>query len=259
MWRGVWRAASFQKPVEPPVPETRFNGPVSPERVMDTVSIPMDRLRAIREAVPGATVNDVLLAVCGGALRRWLGRRGELPQEPLVAMVPVNARAGHEEDLPGNHLSMRFLPIGTHLPDPLERLEAVHRASLHAKSGEAGLDARQASAIARHVPALPLAGVARLVTGLGLGYRALRLCNCTITNVPANRPGLRLGPARLVQVSGIGPIIDGMGLLISIFSYAGMANLSFTSCPQMLPDPETLARDTERELRRLERAMERAA
>jgi hypothetical protein len=93
--------------------------------------------------------------------------------------------------------------------------------------------------------------MARLMTGLELGYRSLRLCNCTITNVPASHGELRLGPARLIYTAGNGPLIDGMGLIISLFSYEGEVNICITSCPEMLPDPEVLAREFSRQLNQL--------
>jgi WS/DGAT/MGAT family acyltransferase len=233
------------------VPDSRFNGPVSSRRIMHVETLPLARLRDARKQVPGATVNDVLLALCGGALRCWLQERDELPEASLVAMVPVNTRAEDESDLGGNRLSMMFLPIGSHIADPLERLVAIQQASHKAKSSESAIDQRLVSAISSHVPALPLALMARLMTGLELGYRSLRLCNCTITNVPASHGELRLGPARLIYTAGNGPLIDGMGLIISLFSYEGEVNICITSCPEMLPDPEVLAREFSRQLNQL--------
>lgn len=234
------------------VPLTRFNAPVSSERVMHALSVDLARLQAIRKAVPGATINDVLLAICGGALRRWLLRNKELPDESLVAMVPVNTRSKDESDVGGNQISTLFLTIGTDIQHPLQRLQAIRAASQKAKTGDEGLSPQQLNTISSHLPAMPLALTARLATGLGLGYRGPRLCNCTITNIPPASNKLRLGPAPLVYAIGNGPLIDGMGLIISIFSYGGVANLCFTSCPEMLPDPALLARDAEREIRRME-------
>jgi hypothetical protein len=271
-WRDGWFATKTEKVS---VPDTRFNRPVSAQRIMYATSFPLPRLKAIRQAgklaaqeasdseglhsgtIPGGgpTINDILLTVCGGALRRWLMRRDELPTEPLVAMVPVNTRSDAENQLPGNHISTLFLPIGSDIENPLERLLAVTAATGRAKSGENGMDPRQVNAIARNIPALPLSVAAQLATGLGLSYRGLRLCNCTITSVPPNQEGLHLGPAPLVGIVANGPLLDGMGLIISIVSYAGTTNLSFTSCPEMLPDPAELARDAERELACLEKAL----
>jgi diacylglycerol O-acyltransferase len=243
------------KPPKQIVPRTRFNGPVSARRVMHAVSIDLERLRAVRTAVPGATINDVLLTLCGGALRSWLQSCEELPADSLVAMVPVNTRTEHESEVPGNRISTLFVPIGTDIENPLARLRMIHQASRRSKSGEDGLEPRQLAAITRHLPALPLSMVARLVTGLGLGYRGPRLCNCTITNVPAQGGALYLGPARLVYAIGNGPLIDGMGLIISVFTYQGQVHLVFTSCPEMLPDPAVLAGHTEQVLKQLEKAV----
>jgi len=244
--------AGARKPDKQAVPLTRFNAPVSGERVVHAISVDIARLQAIRKAVPGATINDVLLAICGGALRRWLLRNKELPDESLVAMVPVNTRSKDESDVGGNQISTLFLPIGTDIRQPLQRLQAIRAASQKAKSGDEGLSPHQLNTISSHLPAMPLALTARLATGFGLGYRGPRLCNCTITNVPPASTELQLGPAPLAYAIGNGPLIDGMGLIISIFSYAGVANLCFTSCPEMLPDPALLARDAEREIKRME-------
>jgi WS/DGAT/MGAT family acyltransferase len=203
-------------------------------------------------------VNDVLLALCGGALRAWLQAHDELPDDPLVAMVPVNARSNDETDLAGNQLSMMFLPIGSHIADPLERLAAIRQASQKAKSAKTGIDPKLVSAISSHLPALPLAVMARVLIGLDLGYRGMRLCNCTITNVPASQGDLRLGPARLVYTAGNGPLIDGMGLIISFISFADQVNVCFTSCPEMLPDPETLGREVIRQLTLMEKVAARS-
>ncbi len=257
--RNWWAGRSDDKPVKARVPETRFNRPVSSQRTMYATSFPLQRLRAIRQSksavAQGVTINDVLLTLCGGALRRWLLRHGELPAEPLVAMVPVNIRSESEDQLPGNNISTLFLPIGTHIENPLERLQHVHAASRRAKSGKDGLDPKQLGAITRNIPALPLSLTSQLMTGLGLAHRGLRLCNCTITSVPPNQPDLHLGPAPLVCSIGNGPLLDGMGLIISIYTYAGTTHLCFTSCPEMLPDPEELARGVELELASLEKIL----
>ncbi len=238
----------------PAVPATRFNAPVSSRRVLHAELVSLEKLRAARQQVPGATVNDVLLSVCGGALRHWLQERGELPADSLVAMVPVNARDDDETEVGGNRLSVMFLPIGSEIDDPVERLRAVRKASHRAKSTETALDPRLASAITSHVPALPLALASRLVTGLDLASHGLRLCNCTISNVPASRGELKLGPAPLVYTAGNGPLLDGMGLIISLISFDGQVNICVTSCPEMMPDPEALCREFPRQLNQLLKA-----
>ena len=223
------------------VPTTRFNRRVGRDRVFQSLSVDLDTIRAIRKSVNGATVNDVILTMCGGALREWLEVRKELPPESLVAMVPVNARSSDEKSLGGNKLATLFVPIHTDISDPLDRLRAIHEATHEAKSAASEPNAQDMSQISNHLPAMTLSATSRLVTGLGLGYRAINLCNCTITNVPGPQKTLFLGPARLVFSSGCAPIIDGMGLLISAFSYEEQVTFSFTSCPEMLPDADFLA------------------
>jgi len=228
-----------------PVPKTRFNGPVGPKRIFHSRSINLDDVRLIKKAIPGATVNDVILAICGGGLRSWLENRQELPGESLFAMVPVNARSSDEVSLGGNKLATLFIPIHTDISNPLARLRAIHKASSAAKSTDSGVDAQQMSEIPSHIPAIALSASGQLITRLGLGHRAIRLANCTITNVPGPQKTLYLGPARLVFSAGSAPIIDGMGLLISAFSYEGKITFSFTSCPEMLPDSEWLGECTQ--------------
>jgi len=243
---GVLNPSGGQERKTGRVPKTRFNQRVGSDRVFHSLSLGLDEVRSIRDAVDGSTVNDVILAICGGALREWLDTRQELPAESLVSMIPVNARARDEQSLRGNKLGVLFVPIHTEIADPVARLRAIHRATRKAKSAGGGLDARRMSQISNHIPAITLSATSHLITRLGLGYRAMNLCNCTITNVPGPSGTLFLGPARLVFTTGCAPIIDGMGLLISAFSYEGLLNLSFTSCPEMLPDAAFLTECAQR-------------
>jgi WS/DGAT/MGAT family acyltransferase len=227
-----------------PVPKTRFNGGISEERVIDAVSFGLPQFKAIRRAVPEATVNDIILTICGGALRLLLENLNELPEESLVAMVPVNLRSSGESDLSGNKVGAMFVPIHSDIDGPLTRLRSIHQATQQAKSPGGGLSAEDLGEITSHIPALPFATTAQLITSLGLAHRVDPICNCTITNVPGPRSTIYLGPAKMVHTFGSGPIIDGMGLIISIFTYNDEITFSFTSCPEMLPDPGELSRCT---------------
>ena len=241
----VLSALSRDKPDKTdPVPKTRFNGGISKERVIDAVSFGLPQLKAIRQAVPEATVNDIILTICGGALRLLLENLNELPEKSLVAMVPVNLRSSGESDLGGNKVGAMFVPIHSNINSPVTRLKSIHKATQQAKSPGGGLSAEGLGEITSHIPALPFATTARLITGLGLAHRVAPICNCTITNVPGPRSTIYLGPAKMVRTFGSGPIIDGMGLIISIFTYNDEITFSFTSCPEMLPDPGELSRCT---------------
>ncbi len=236
------------------VPNTRFNGKVSPHRVFEGVTLKLRQLSDIRKAVPGATVNDVVLTICGGALRKYLESKGELPAESLVAMAPINTRAPAEEKVAGNIVATMFVPIHSDIADPLARLRAVQEATANAKETDNAVGARQMTDLTRHIPAATEALAGRLITGLGLGHRAMRLCNCTITNVPGAQQPLYFNGAKLISSTGCGPVIDGMGLIITAISYNGDIVLSFTGCREITPDPEYLSTCARSSFRSLKKA-----
>jgi WS/DGAT/MGAT family acyltransferase len=222
------------------VPRTRFNGPVSPHRAFEGIRFDLKRLAAIRKAVPGATVNDVVLTICGGALRKYLVEKGELPPESLTAMAPINTRPRGEAVVAGNKLAAMLVPLYTDIADPLARLRSIKRETSGAKETRNAVGARQMTDLMSHTPAVTLALAGRLITGLGLAHRTFRLCNCTITNVPGPQQPWYLNGAKLLLSTGAAPVIDGMGLIITAISYNGDMVFSFTACRRMLPDPEFL-------------------
>ncbi len=236
------------------VPRTRFNGTVTPRRVFEGVTFKLEQLARIRSAVSGATVNDVILTICGGGLRDYLDATGELPDDSLIAMAPINTRKPEEAEIAGNVLAPMFVPIHTDIADPLARLRAVREATRSAKETEHAIGARQMTDLTQHMPAATTALAGRLVTALGLGHRAIRLGNCTITNVPGPQQPLYLNGAKLIKSTGCGPVIDGMGLIISAISYNGEIVFSFTSCREMMPDPERLSALTKASFRSLKKA-----
>ena len=136
------------------VPQTRFNVPVSPHKAFDATTFALDDLKRIKSKVEGATINDVVLAICAGALRRYLSHHDELPAEPMVAVAPINARRrGSEAEMPGNQLSAMSVALPTHLDDPLERLQAVRDTTGRTKAAKSGISARLMTDLTRHVPA----------------------------------------------------------------------------------------------------------
>jgi len=223
------------------VPETRFNGEVTPHRVFEGQTFKLKELAAVRGAVPGATVNDVVLAICGGALREYLLDKDELPEESLITMAPINTRVAEEQGVAGNILAMMFIPIHSDVEDPLARLRAITEVTTNAKETQNAIAARQMTDLTQHIPSATTALAGRLITGLGLGHRAIRVCNCTITNVPGPQQPLYFNGAKLVKMIGCAPIVDGMGLIITAISYNGEIVFSFSGCREMIPDPEKLS------------------
>lgn len=222
-------------------PMTRFNTEVSPQRVFDTRRFPLADFKAMRQLAKGATVNDVVLAVCAGGLRRYLEQQGELPDDSLVAATPVGVRS--EPDGTGTaQFAWVRLPIGTDLADPVERLAAIRDASASSDIMARAVGAQELQALAQQAPAAAVAVTSKLLRSAAsqLG-NWVPLANCAITNVPGPGAPLYLHGARLTYVSAIMPVSDGMGLVYSVTSYNGLMVISFTACAEQLPDPDAFA------------------
>jgi len=219
-------------------PRTRFNGSVTPHRVVGGVAVSLGEIREIRKSVTGATVNDVILTVCGGSLRAYLSAKKELPAASLIAMCPVSVRREDEKGTAGNQVSTMSVAIRSDIADPLERLQAVTDASRQSKKLTQAIGARALTDMTQFVPG-GLAGLGwRAASRLGLANRVRPFLNTVITNVPGPQVPLYSSGAKLVVQYGLGPVMDGMGLIHPIGSYNGSAVISFTSCRQLLPDPE---------------------
>jgi WS/DGAT/MGAT family acyltransferase len=222
-------------------PTTRFNTEVSPHRVFDTRRFALQDFKAIRGLAPGATINDVVLAVCAGALRRYLDLQGELPDESLVAATPVAVRDQGEAPGQAGYAWVR-IELGTDIADPLQRLVAIQGASSSSTVMAQAVGARELTEVAQHAPSVAIAVTSKMLRAASarLGDWS-PLANCAITNVPGPQLPLYLHGARLTYLSALLPIADGMGLAFSVTSYNQMMVVSFTACYQQLPDPEVLA------------------
>jgi WS/DGAT/MGAT family acyltransferase len=218
---------------------TRFNSVVSPHRVFETRRFTIDEFKRIRGLVRGATINDAVLAVCGGALRRYLQKHEELPAPTLVGIAPVSRHGG----VAGSRgVSLLHVPLRTDLADATARLRSIKRFVANVSDHDRAVSARELTDIRKHAPAASLALSARMMAGsaLAFGHRA-PVASCTITNVPGPAIPLYLDGARMTYFSAIMPIYDGMGLVIAVTSYDGRIIISPTSCREQMPDPEFFA------------------
>lgn len=220
------------------IPRTRFNDKISPHRVFQAVHFPLEDIKQIRMAVPGATVNDVAITICGGALRKYLKDKNELPEESLAAMAPVNVRDEKEKGTGGNIVSAMTVQVRSDIEAPLERLKAVHAGTAEAKELSNAVGAKAMTDYSQFIPSTLTAQAARLASRWGLMNRISPFYNCVITNVPGPQVPLYNTGACMVANYGTGPIVDGMALFHAITSYCGDFAISATSDRAIMPDPE---------------------
>lgn len=219
------------------VPRTRFNGVVSGQRVFEAVAFSLADIKTIRKILPGVTVNDVMLAIVGGGLNRYLAAKNELPSDSLVAMAPVSVRSvGQKKDL-GNQVSALSISLGSHIADPMERLQHTHDHAVRSKEISNAIGAREMTELSKLAPAMISGISARLYSRLGLANQISPMFNTVVTNVPGPPVPLYMAGARMVSSFGIGPVMDSMGLFHAVTSYCGQIGIAVTSCREMLPDP----------------------
>lgn len=222
-------------------PQTLLNGKVGPHRVWDGVVFQLSDIRAIKDRIEGATVNDVVLTIIGGGLRKYLLSRKNLPKESLQVMAPISVRAEGEKEALGNLVSAMLVQIGTQIEDPMERLAWVRKEAVNSKAMTNAVGARTLTDYSQFIPS-GLAGLgARLYTRLGVSNLHSPVFNCVATNVPGPRVPLYFAGAKMVRMMGTGPVFDGMGLINTIYSYGPEIAISFTSDRDMIPDPANYA------------------
>lgn len=231
------RLSDKQREAKSTVPLTRFNLETSPHRVFDSTVFSLADFKPIRGLVEGATINDIVLAVCSGALRKYLGHHKELPNESLRSFVPVNVRASkgglQETEQPGNNISTMSPLLHTNIADPVARLAAIHSETKEHKAARSGISARLMTDVTRHIPASTQLLAARLMMRSEMAGRMTNVC---ISNVPGPQVPVYMNGATLVTQMGLGPLSDRMGLFIAVTSHNGNISFSATSCRRTMPD-----------------------
>ena len=215
-------------------PRSSLNGRVREKRRFATQQFEMARLRALAQAA-GCTLNDVVLALCGGALRRFLLEREELPAKSLTAGIPVSVRPADDEGT-GNAISFIVATLGTNVEDPLARLHAIQSSVQHAKAHLQGLS----RPVMQQYTLLLMAPT--LITLLaGIGGRTPPMFNITISNVPGPEQPLYFRGAQLLSIYPASIVTHGQALNITCESYNGQMNFGFTGCHASLPSLQKVA------------------
>jgi len=220
-------------------PKTRFNRVISSHRVVEGRSFKLADIKTIRLLEDGAKVNDVFLAIVGGAMRKYLLSKQDLPKATLTSMAPISVRSKNEKGDMGNQVAAMIAPLGTHIEDPAERLAYVHSKTVNSKAMTDAMGARNMTEMSKVSPALFMALGAQLFTRLGLADRGVGPPFSTVvTNVPGPPIPIYSTGARLESMMGLLCLNDGLGLGHVVQSYCDEATISFTACRELLPDPE---------------------
>lgn len=215
-------------------PKTPFNGRTSTQRRFASLQLPLARLHAVASHA-GVTVNDVFLAVCGGALRRYLADLNALPEQALIAGIPVSVRAKGDTSA-CTAVTFMLASMGTEEADALRRLREVHRSTSAAKEHLHGL---RREALTDYTLLLMTPYAIELLTGLG-GH-GHPVFNVVVSNVPGPAEPLYFNGARLEAIFPMSILTHGQSLNITVLSYAGQLHVGFTACAKAIPHVQHLA------------------
>jgi WS/DGAT/MGAT family acyltransferase len=202
--------------------------------------VSLDDVKAIRRAL-GGTVNDVVLAVCSGALRRYFDSLGESLDRSLLAMCPISVRTVEQKNTMGNQVSAMLVSLASDVDDPVERLALIQAGTPHAKEQANTIGADTLSNWAEFAAPAVFARAARLYSRTRVASRHRPPFNTVISNVPGPNVPLYMAGAQLVRWYPMGPIADGQGLNMTVMSYLGTIHFGLVACPEVVPDVQALA------------------
>ncbi|MCG8614414.1 MAG: WS/DGAT domain-containing protein, partial [Pseudomonadales bacterium] len=226
-------------------PQCLLNQKITGSRRFAAQSYSMDRIKAIGK-VFGATLNDVVLTICGGALREYLISQRALPNDPLIAMVPMSLRSDDSES--GNQIAMILANLGTHIADPANRLELVKESVIDAKKTYSQFTPEEAV----NYTALTMAPAGlNLLTGLAPKWQAF---NVIISNVPGPQKPLYFNGARMEGMYPVSIPLDRVALNITLLSYVDQLEFGLTACRRTLPSMQRMLDYIEESILSLETA-----
>ncbi|MFT4099102.1 MAG: wax ester/triacylglycerol synthase family O-acyltransferase [Rhodoblastus sp.] len=234
-------------------PRTPLNTTIAGDRAFAGLTVPLDEVKAVAHACK-ATINDVVLAVCSGALRRWLTRHGGLPKKPLMAAMPISLRAKGDTEMT-TQATLSLVNLATNIADPLKRLEALQAASGATKS----LAGKARSLFPTDFPTIGgpwLLGAAAALYGRShIASLAPPLANVVISNVPGPPMPLYAAGLKMTDYWPLSIVTHGVGLNITLMSYDGKLGVGFTAARCAVEDPRELVVDFSSALAQLQKAL----
>jgi WS/DGAT/MGAT family acyltransferase len=228
-------------------PRTSINRAISPHRRVALAELSMHDVSRIRQVL-GGTTNDVVLAVTSGALRSFFASRGEQPESSLVGMVPVSVRTEEEDGTLGNRVSAMLVSLATTVEDPVARLRRIVEESRSAKEQSQLVDPGVFAGWAETLVPSVATRLTRLITNLRVFDHVAPLFNLIVSNVPGPDFPLYLAGARMVSMYPLGPIIEGVGMNVTVFSYLDGLYVGVLGCRALVPDIDGMARAMEESL-----------
>ncbi|MEH6822657.1 MAG: wax ester/triacylglycerol synthase family O-acyltransferase [Motiliproteus sp.] len=217
-------------------PKTRFSGDVSAERVWGYTVLPLAEFKRIRKLIPGVTINDLVLTVVAGGLREYLADKNELPESTLRAAAPISVRTEAERSEAGNQVGMLSVDLPVQIEDPLEQLMLISKSADQAKEAHEKLGGRAITDVIKYMPPAYMTYLGNMLGSSANKLLVQMLGDTVVTNVPGPSQEISLLGARLVNMSGAGPISHGCGLIHPVVSYNDKINIAVGSCPEMMPD-----------------------
>ena len=216
-------------------PKTRFNRKVSPHRRFAFTTVPLDDVKAVKTALD-VTVNDVVLGMCAGALRTYLEKKGELPEESLRCMIPVSVRSDDQSNTYGNQVSGMLAALATDIADPVTRLRIINEDTKRAKESLGALPANLLTDVAEFAPPAITARASRVMARTALANRINPPFNLIISNVPGPQLPLYAAGAEMLHYYPVSAVADTQCLNITIQSYNGNCDFGLVACREAVPD-----------------------
>ncbi len=220
-------------------PRTSINGAISPHRRVALADLSLPDVRRVAAAF-GGTANDVILAVTAGGLRALFAGRAEEPETSLVAMVPVSVRTEAERGALGNRVSAMLVSLATGVTDPAARLRHIRDGMRAAKEQNRAVDPSVFASWAEAAFPAVATRLSRLVGNLRIFDHVRPPFNLVVSNVPGPEPAVFLAGARMESLHPLGPIMEGVGLNVTVFSYRDTVHVGVLACRDLVPDVDVL-------------------
>ncbi len=247
--KSTWKAGRLSRVQSKDIPRSVLNAPpsilnqpVSSKRLWNSALLSLQRVKDLRSVVKGATLNDVVLTICTGALRRYLLEKDALPEKSLVAMVPVSTRTDNEQDDMGNQVSAMLIQLPTTEPDPIKQLKKIHRHTVQGKAYQGAIGAKQLIDYTEFIPFALGSAATRMYTRMNVSNYHRPFFNLVITNVPGPQIPLYMNGHKMLANMGMAPVFDGMGMIMPVLSYNGMLSISPTVAANVMPDVDLFTR-----------------